>query len=357
MNDEFLTRQQCNAARALAIVGIMLHNYCHAFDFAIKESEFNFALNETKRWNDYLHHIDGNLFINIFSWIGPYILPIFMFLGGYGLVRKYEIGNTPFDAGKFIFKQYKKLFVLMIVPLLIFIAVQIITLKHTFVTPWAFIAQCAMVINFIPCLKIVPGPFWYLGMMMQLYVIYALIHQFNSSKSLLWIPLTLMFVGFALHLVIPEDSDAAGWLRFNSTVAFIPFAMGLLAARYGKPRWLTKFRAAILLPVLLTLIIAFSFDYVLWGLNYGLGAATMVCLVILIRGRLLSWCAKLGEVSALIYILHPLTRFIVLLFGQKFFPDRVHCQIVIYFLLTTATVFVYKKFKINEKLLKLIDKE
>ena len=38
-----LTRKECSALRGIAILGIMLHNYCHWLRMAVKENEFTFS--------------------------------------------------------------------------------------------------------------------------------------------------------------------------------------------------------------------------------------------------------------------------------------------------------------------------
>ena len=41
-NDQLLSRTECSALRAIAIAGIVLHNYCHWLGFAVKENEYSF---------------------------------------------------------------------------------------------------------------------------------------------------------------------------------------------------------------------------------------------------------------------------------------------------------------------------
>lgn len=353
-----LTRQQCNAARALAIVGIMLHNYCHAFDFAIQESEFELQVSETMRWVDYLHHIDSNLFVHLFSCWGYMGVGVFMFLGAYGLVRKYEAGGAPLSPGSFIVKQWRKLLALVLVPQLAFVAIQLVALHNTFATPWSILAQLGMVINpllgVVPGIKIVPFPYWYLGMMMQLYVIYALLHRFQGAKARLWIPVALIATGYALHLFLPADSAVAGWLRYNSPVAFVAFGMGLLAGRYGKAGWLTARRAAILVPLMCICAVAGSINHAMWGLIYAIASVLVISVAVLLRGRLLEWAVKIGEVSALVYIIHPVTRFVVMLPSQKFFPEWVHTPVLVYILVTAVSVYLYRRLKIDTTVNRLI---
>ncbi len=42
MNEQLLSRTECNAMRGLAIIGIFLHNYCHWLNPVVKENEYQY---------------------------------------------------------------------------------------------------------------------------------------------------------------------------------------------------------------------------------------------------------------------------------------------------------------------------
>lgn len=349
--------------RGLAIVCIMLHNYCHVFSFAIKESEFDWAIDQTRRWGDYLHNIDGNFFVHVMSFFGFYFLPAFMFLGGYGLVRKYEVGGAPFKAGKFVVKSWRKLLALVLLPQLIFVALQLSMTGHTSCTPQGLLAQFAMASNFlIGCqsatnalmgthldlgIRIMPFVYWYLGMMMELYIIYALIHRFQGRKARLWVPIGIVVTGMVLLLSFPQGSAGAGIMRCNAPVGLIPFGLGLLAGRFGKAQWLTTRRAALLLPLSIIAIVAGSYNYWMWSINYLWGTVMVVCCGVLMRGITLRAFVKVGEVSALVYILHPVMRWPVIQISARYFPQWTYSQLAAYVLLTALAVILYRLLKLD----------
>ncbi len=358
-----LNKQQCNAMRGLAIICIMLHNYCHMFSFAIKESEDIWAIDQTRRWGDYLQHIDGNLFVHVMSFFGFYFLPAFMFLGGYGLVRKYEVGCIPFRAGNFVFKSWRKLLALVFLPQILFVAVQISMIGFTRCTPQGILAQFAMANNFlIGCrcainslldthlyfgIVIKPYIYWYLGLTMELYIIYALIHRFQSQKARLWIPIGIVITGAVLLLAFPQNSVGAKIMHFNAPVGLIPFGLGILAGRFGKAEWLTTRRAAILLPLSIIVIIASSYNYWAWCINYLWGTVMVVCCGVLMRGITLRVFVKVGEVSALVYILHPVIRELVKLISIRYFPTWTYTQLTVYVLLTILAVVLYRLLRLD----------
>ena len=344
--------------RGLAIVCIMLHNYCHVFSFAIKESEFDWAIDQTRRWGDYLHHVDVNLFVNVMSFFGFYFLPAFMFLGGYGLVRKYETGGAPFKAGSFVFKSWRKLLALVLLPQAIFVALQLELTGHTSCTVAGLVGQLTMTSNFlIGCqsavnklmgtqldlgIKIMPFVYWYLGMMMELYVIYALIHRFQGPKARLWVPVGLIAAGMALLLMFPNEGVGQSIVRSNAPVGLIPFGLGLLAGRYGKAEWISVRRAAVVLPLSIVAIVASSYNFWAWNLNYLWGTAMVVSCGVLMRGITLRTFVKIGEVSALVYILHPVMRWVVIHFASRYYPEWTYSQLAAYVLLTVLVVVLYR---------------
>ena len=49
MNNELLTRAECDAMRGIAIIGIFLHNYCHWLPGIVRENEYQY----------FQHNVDG----------------------------------------------------------------------------------------------------------------------------------------------------------------------------------------------------------------------------------------------------------------------------------------------------------
>ena len=81
--------------RGIAIMAIMLHNYCHWLNFAVKENEYQFHSDRAAAFWQSLTTPDGMLPIQLLSFLGHYGVPVFLFLSGYGLVLKYERENEP----------------------------------------------------------------------------------------------------------------------------------------------------------------------------------------------------------------------------------------------------------------------
>ena len=90
MKKELLSLDGSKALRGIAILGIILHNYCHFLGFAVKENEYTFTAAKPIMLWDRIMALDHNLFVHILSFFGHYGVPVFLFISGFGLVRKYE---------------------------------------------------------------------------------------------------------------------------------------------------------------------------------------------------------------------------------------------------------------------------
>lgn len=249
-NGVFLSRTESSALRGIAILGIILHNYCHFLGFAVKENEYKFDPSRPMQFLDKLFSFDSDLFIHLFSFLGHYGVPIFLFISGYGLVKKYEAqpkGGEPASAkeaspsgrfgGAFIKKHFLKLFRLMVIGYLVFIGIYL--LRHSDgaqVYSWdRVLAQLTMTINFFyfdPDHIIKPGPYWYFGLMLQLYILYILvIHRWRSN----WLLAALAIGSVALECCFVDSPDWLNYIRYNFIGALLPFCMGIWIAREEEP--------------------------------------------------------------------------------------------------------------------------
>ncbi len=81
---------ESSALRGVAILGIILHNYCHWLPNTVKENEYTFSGENVRQFIGCFLSFDQFLFIQILSFLGHYGVPVFLFVSGYGLARKYE---------------------------------------------------------------------------------------------------------------------------------------------------------------------------------------------------------------------------------------------------------------------------
>lgn len=330
MNKQILTRNECNALRGLAIIGIFLHNYCHWLGPIVKENEYQYFQKNVDALNVALTHPDSNLPLHLLSFFGHYGVPIFLFLSAYGLVMKYErkpdvsvsshssasvIKYQLSQIWDFIRYHYLKLFKMMIVGFVAFTMVDAITPGRFHYDFLGVVAQLLMFNNVLPTPdKIIwPGPYWFFGLMLQLYIVYRL---FLYRRH--W--------GFAVALIIiceiiqlscnPEGEALNRW-RYNFIGGMLPFGIGLLTARHGEP--FTYQLSAIIIVPSIYMVYYFCDGFFNWTLVPLAIIFTNVCLVKLLQPRSNNFISSLlgaifrflqwmGSISAALFVCHPITR-------------------------------------------------
>ena len=87
-----LTRQDTNLLKGLAIVGIILHNFCHMLPRIVAENEYTYHTFKNAQLLGSLEH-GYHVGLSLLSYFGHYGVPVFLLLSGYGLVMKYERGT------------------------------------------------------------------------------------------------------------------------------------------------------------------------------------------------------------------------------------------------------------------------
>lgn len=316
MNEPLLTRAECAALRGLAIIGIFLHNYCHWLGPVVKENEYTFSQHNVDWLTAVMASPDGLLPAHLVSFFGHYGVPVFLFLSAYGLELKY--GRSLYaPAFRFVAYHWKKLFSMMIVGFVSFTIVDAMTPGRWHYTLTQVVAQLAMVNNLLPDPdhNIWPGPFWFFGLMLQLYAVYRLLLY---KRHWAW-TVGAMVVCLGVQLAFAPESEALNWYRYNFMGGMLPFGLGLLYARYGNRIILTNLNTLSLLVSVVFcgfMVMWMSASYLLWSL-----VPLVVCILCVYVVKLLSQAARrpvgawlmerlvwMGEISAALFVIHPTLR-------------------------------------------------
>lgn len=341
MNKELLSIAQSKALRGIAILGIILHNYCHFLGFAVKENEYTFTAAKPQAFFDRLFTLDSNLFVHFFSFFGHYGVPVFLFISGFGLVAKYEQSTERrVPAVPFIGFHYAKLLRLMFLGYIGFAVVSYLH-PHGYhgYTIGRVVAQLLMYINLMPDPDhiIKPGPYWFFGLMLQLYIVYRLALYRRSS----WLTVAFIAVCWALQAVFYPDNDPGGEIlnriRYNFIGGMLPFGAGVLYARHGRtlPSW--AYGAVVTLSAIAVCAGSLWFSSWLWvPLFVVTGAVATVKL-------LPSWCVKacvwVGAVSSALFVVHPITREIIIRMSYR---GHVYSGIAVYLVASFLLAWLFK---------------
>ena len=303
-----LSRAECTALRGIAILGIMLHNYCHWLRLAVKENEYTFSAANNDRLLDVLAHPDWNLPVHLLSYFGHYGVPVFLFLSGFGLVMKYEKSLDSVKVG--VGYHFLKLFRMMIVGYVLFIIVDFMTPGPHHYRLLDVVAQLLMFNNLLPQPdKIIwPGPFWFFGLMLQLYIVYQLLIYRRHWGFVV----ALVAVCWLVQLPFLDDVVTLNRLRYNCIGGMLPFGLGVLAGRYGafqlkKWQWALSAVVCGLLSVGLSLLSPHTWLWVPVAI-----IVAGIAFVKLTPEPVLGWLFWTGGVSAAMFVVHPALRKILI---------------------------------------------
>ena len=316
---ELLTRNECTAMRGIAILAIVLHNYCHFISKIVQENEYQFFVSHNEQLWQVISHPDELLPIHLLSFFGHYGVPVFLFLSGYGLVRKYETSDDSCPPMRFVRYSYLKLLRMLIVGFSLFICVDMVT-PGRFQFHWDnVIAQLLMYINVLPEPEktIWPGIYWFFGLMMELYIVYRLMLYRRNS----WIVVALIVVCWLLQAFCDPEGETLNRLRYNCIGGLLPFGLGIIAARvrtlrtgsttptdsayapYGPILWLLVFILSV------ALVFAMSFNFHTWLLWIPVFIILgTIALVKAMPKWMLSIVTWFGSISAAMFVAHPIAR-------------------------------------------------
>jgi peptidoglycan/LPS O-acetylase OafA/YrhL len=299
--DMKLTREQCNGMKGYAILLIMIHNFVdHLMGMGCNEMAYSPTATA-----DFISMATSQLSIwHIFSFTGWIGVALFLFVSGYGLMRKY--GSEAVNKSHFVRRHVIKLWILLIPVYLLYVLVQ----QYWCGEPhnWqSIIAQLTLMINLLSYgdnqFVIEPGVYWFFGAILQFYLVFLFIRKWRTN----WLIAALVCL-LALHyfFLYHTNDDTMWWFRQNCIGWGAPFMLGMLAAR---TRWQpTKW--------LLAIICLVSFVTLFFCLTTkALTPFTEVCTILFFGSLSLLLNIKainaIGIISASIFVIHPFMRMVL----------------------------------------------
>ena len=205
----------------------------------------------------------------------------------------------------------------MIAGFVAFIIVDAITAGSWRYTFMQIVGQLGMFNNLFPepDRNIWPGPFWFFGLMFQLYIVYRL---FIYRRHWGW-TVGLMVVCTAAQLLMDPEGEVLNRYRYNFMGSMLPFGLGVLFARFGERVILiTKggMTNLMCLVVTLFLIASASKNFVTWTI-----VPAFVCMAAIYFVRAIETIPSqkvsalvfgafewVGSISAALFVVHPILR-------------------------------------------------
>ena len=310
-----LSRKLSTIMKGYAILFIGYHNLLHygTFNF-IKENENTFDINRTFAFFDQIKDFNWSVICDIFSFIGWIGVPVFLFISGYGLTKKYE-RDVKLEVRKYVSYSFKKLFLLMLPGVLFFILLALV--EGNLLSAGKRLLSLTMMANFLyPFSTITPGVYWYFGLTFELYILYIFCKHLNTNKLYL-----LLGGGLALQVItysLVGNGGVWSFVRHNFTGWVHVFILGMIVAR-KEDSWNVLnlnipvlLLACVLCFVLLPISELSSITWLLFtpflALVFFFFLAVLASKNVLLRTIGL-W---LGEYSAFIFVFHPIARACIL---------------------------------------------
>ena len=308
-----LSRLECSMMRGLAIILIVANNFGHHVQRVHPDNEFVFCYESVAGFLESLNHIDSIFPLDLLSFYSPFGVMLFIFLSGYGLTLKYEFGSgTNTSSWSFLKNHYLKLFVMQAKGVAIFLCLFLLLFPDEIVYSGPLVRQLLMVANLFPNSPITPGPYWFFGMIMEVYIVYRLLFYQRSSILMMIVVLCSLI----MMAVVEPAGDIQRYLRMNLCMALLPFCLGVLVARHWRTCTMlgSSKNCLILLGISLVLLTTCKFYFYSWLLLPVFVVAVSIAVVkLLLRysniSSVFNW---LGGLSGVLFVVHPTVRQLLL---------------------------------------------
>ncbi len=342
-----LSRSECTVMRGFAIVAIVLNNFGTWIKGVVPDNEFIYDYSRLEAFVNSMIHPGKTIFLDLLAFYSPFGVMLFVFLSGYGLTLKYEMGNVV-PLKKFITEHYSKLFFMQLKGIALFLTIVLIYDTERVVYLRHLLGQIFMIENLNPINpKIIAGPYWFFCMIMEIYIIYR---YFLYRKSL-WVLTFVISFSLVVMACVQPNGELIYYLRYNFLMALLPFGLGILTARYGfrfSSTLETTKKCVMTFVVGLILLTLCKFNFYSWLIMplfiiwVSIPLTKLLSKFGLVRNIFL-W---LGSLSGVIFIVHPIFREILIertnLYGNYY------GMLFVYLFLTISLSMIMKPFFLSK---------
>lgn len=341
-----ISKETSTIMKGYAIAMIALHNFLHLerFGFA-PQNENSFSLERTNLFFGHIRDFSFSSIGDFFSFIGWIGVPVFVFMSGYGLEKKYS-GKGKIRFAPYLKHSWTKLFLLMLPGVLTFIAYAMIVGKWK----WALSSVFSLTLlnNFVcNIIPFNPGVYWYFGLTFQFYVVYYFLHNLPNENGKRFACVSGVFCLIVLMVFNPfwfSEQQAFELIRHNF-IGWMPwFAMGVILAKIEKNIHAVHLRKRtyLLLSILLLLVaLLMNLNFFVWLFLPFVAIAFFYCFSVVAESwKPTKWLGNwLGSYSSFIFVVHPIARSVVL---DLPFNMTLIVQLVVYLVLFVVGAMLYK---------------
>ena len=311
--------------KGYGILFIALHNFFHLGSITkfVHENEFEYDVQRTWDYFDVIRSFDVSDFGQFFSFLGWIGMPVFLFISGYGLVKKYE-NNSDFNISRYIFHSWKKLVFLLLPAALYFVMLSVVVGNWKSMVPKTLF-QFTLLNNFaIPIIKFNPGIYWYFSLTFEFYLLFILVRRWNVKQLMYLLCGMLVVQAIAICFLGGPTSDIWLWVKHNFIGWGQIFLIGMIAAKTEFDKqlpsnnivlWLLAVACLCLLPVLQLNVWTWLLIVPFVALLFFVFLSGAINNVVVLK-KLGVW---LGNYSSFIFVAHPVARSIVLSIYERFY--------------------------------------
>lgn len=340
--DLLLSRIECNVMRGLAIIPIVLNNFGHKVNGVHPDNEFNYDFGRIIGIGESIANHSSLLPLELLSFYSPFGVMLFIFLSGYGLVLKYEKGNgQSISNTSFVVDHYKKLFLMQAKGLAFFLLLYLIYESKEIVQVLPLVKQLLLTGNMLSHHFIIPGPYWFFGMIFEMYIIYRFILYRRSSKIMMvFVLASLVIMGF-----LEPNGKILTYVRMNIGLALLPFCLGILVARHWRNDLIdldSKLKCLICFIIAFVLLTLSKFSFYTWLLMPIFIIVTSIVLVkLLVNSKIITeslvW---FGGLSGIMFVIHPALREVLITRANE--SGQCYEVLLVYFFLTIVLSMMLK---------------
>lgn len=344
-----LTKEMTTIMKGYGIMFIALHNFLHLGSFTgyVKENENTFDVQRT--W-DYLVVLksfeweDVGQFFSFMGWIG---VSVFLFISGFGLVKKYDLNKSELEVGKYVYHSWKKLAFLLIPGALYFIFYSLVNSTWSTVIPKSVLQLTLLNNFFMPMITFSPGVYWYFGLTFELYLLYLLLRGW-SVKRLIVGGGCIVVLQIVVVMVYGPTSAPWSFVRHNFLGWGHVFITGMIVAKTRAERYLPSNMFSLLLLAALSLVMLLPLLLNVWTWLLIVPFVAFLFFVflagVLAGNKILKAIGLwLGRYSAFIFVVHPIVRSIILNINTRVAVDLWQMTIL-YVLFFLIGAIIYKPF-------------
>lgn len=320
---------QFKCLRGLCISLIVLHNLIHnVCPYLENEKVFYF-----ERAQYFIDNYPSHWILSLISYYGWLGVPVFFFFSGYGLTRKYD--NAVIHSIRFIVRHFVKL-LLLASPFIVLMEI----LKQKSIL--SIVCNLLFVKNILGG-DVNPAAYWYLGVLMQFYIIYAFMSKISCIRY-------KYEVLFAIGIVICTglyfcEEDVSKYIKNNCLGWIVSFSSGCILGKNTLilNTLLSFLNRYIVRILLLSFLVFCGLNSFMWCFIDIIAVLFFLSIANLVENRLFCF---LGGYSAIIYAVHPLVRDGWLLLDLDYMSQPINTGLycALYFLITICISWVYKKY-------------